>query len=157
MVYDRNTRKTWWSYHDHGLSHWKHGKLTMIKASIFENILMMLWIMTTKPWNMATMPSSWHDHDHVSPWSCFDHRKIVAWLPVFPTPDLSLTLQVLEIEESIVITILLYLLSCASPSQNERRRSFWLGEAQESKYKRIIAKCVGINPFTLSLSKNEQK
>ena len=29
----------------------------------------MLWIMTTMPRNMATMPSSWHDHDHISPWS----------------------------------------------------------------------------------------
>ena len=72
----KKTCKTWWSYHHHG----KHGNHTMI----------MPWIMTTMPRNMAAVLSSWHDHDHVSPWSWWDQGKIMSWHPCFSKPGIEL-------------------------------------------------------------------
>ena len=40
---------------------------------IIENMVILPWIMTAMLRNMATMPLSWHDHDHVSTWSWYDH------------------------------------------------------------------------------------
>ena len=72
----RKTWKTWWPYHDHGMNLRKHDNHDMI----------MPWIMTTMQRNMAAMPSSWHDHDRVSPWSWYDYGKIMAWQPCFSNP-----------------------------------------------------------------------
>ena len=71
--FQKNTCKTWWSYHDHSMNHVKHGNYTMIR----------LWVILTMPRNMAAMPLSWHDHDHVWLWSWYDHAKIMAWQPCF--------------------------------------------------------------------------
>ena len=61
-LFFKKTWKTWWSYHDHGMNHGKHGYFSMI----------MPWIMTTMPRNMAVimawslpcfamiMARSWH-------------------------------------------------------------------------------------------------
>ena len=38
-----------------------------------EHTMIMLWFMTTMTRNMAAMPSSGHDHEHVSPWSWYGH------------------------------------------------------------------------------------
>ena len=53
--------------------------------------MIMPWIITTMPRNMATMPSSWHDHDHISAWSWYDQGRIIVWQLCFPTPGRSLT------------------------------------------------------------------
>ena len=53
--------------------------------------MIMPWIITTMPRNMATMPSSWHDHDHISAWSWYDQGRIMVWQLCFPTPGKSLT------------------------------------------------------------------
>ena len=59
-----------WSWYE---PHGKHGNHTRI----------MPWIMLR---NMAAISSSWHDHDHVSPWSWYDQCKIMAWQPYFSNP-----------------------------------------------------------------------
>ena len=38
------------------------------------------------PRNRAATPFSWHNHDHVSPRSWYDHGKIMAWQPSFFNP-----------------------------------------------------------------------
>ena len=60
---------TWWAYHDNGMKHAKHGNHTMIIP----------WIMTTMPRNVAAIPSSWHDHDHVWPWWWHDSHVFPTW------------------------------------------------------------------------------
>ena len=50
----------------------KHGKHD-------DYAMIMVWIMTIMPRNMAAMPSSCHDQDHVSPWSWYDQVNIMAW------------------------------------------------------------------------------
>ena len=53
--------------------HAKHDDPTMIMVWILKIMIIMPWIMATMSESMATMPASWHDHDHVSPWSWYDH------------------------------------------------------------------------------------
>ena len=67
----------------HGMNHGKHDNHTMI----------MQWIMAILTRNMAVIPSSWFDYEHVSPWSRYVHDKILSQQPRFSNPRLQLLNQ----------------------------------------------------------------
>ena len=90
--------KSWRPFHDHGMNH--------------GNMVITLWAMTTMVRNMATMPSLWLDHDHVSPWSWYEHgimAKSCHGSHVFPTRDILVPICLILVSNFFQFTFVFFL------------------------------------------------